>query len=487
MAQPGSFSSARELLAGLRAGRLSSEQLVAAGLARARELAATVNPLCWLDEGGALARAREADRLRLRVEAIGPLHGLPMTVKDCFEVAGLPAANGAPELRDYRPARHAPAVQRLVDAGAVIFGKSNVPLYSLDLQTFNEVCGVTRNPWNLDRTPGGSSGGAAVALATGITSLEVGSDLAGSVRIPAHATGVCALKTSFGVIPTGGLVHTKPGSLRVPDLLVVGPMARTVDDLAVLLEVLAGPAQREACAWSLRLPPSRAQARDLRVAVWLDDTNCAVDATVGRVLEKACRVLSAAGVELAHEARPPFDAHEYFGDFLRLMYGEMSAGLPDSVYRAFAAAARRDASGGDWTALTLMPHAVTQGHRDWLNIGERRERYRAAWDSFFSDYDVLLAPVAPTTAPEHDHRPFEQRTIRLGGREHAYMQQSFWCGLATLGCLPAAVVPAGRAKDGLPVGLQIIGPYLGEHTVLEFARYAERLLGGFTPPPLSLE
>jgi amidase len=472
-----------ELVAGLRAGRLSSEALVKVAIARARDVNRRFNAVVSFDEAGALARAVEADRAAQAGRFMGPLHGLPMTVKDCFEVAGLPAVNGAPELAAHRPVRHATAVQRLVDAGAIIIGKTNVPLYSLDLQTFNDVFGVTRNPWNPDRTPGGSSGGAAVALATGVTSVEIGSDLAGSLRLPAHATGVCSLKPSFGVVPTAGILAPHPGMLRTPDLIVAGPMARKVADLDLLLGIIAGPAGRDAAGWRLDLPPAATSGRASRIAAWLDDEICPVDPGVGEVLGRATRALATAGIAVDERSRPDFDAGGYFRAFLQLMYGEMSSGFPDSVFRAFAAAARRHAGDESWTPLTVMPAAVAQSHREWLAAREQRERLASAWSDFFTRFDVLITPVAPTTALPHDHRPFEERTVRLRGREYAYMQQSFWCALATLAGLPAAVVPAGLAGDGLPVGLQIIAPYLGDRTALDVAARIEQVLGPLPSPP----
>jgi amidase len=472
----------RELIAGLRAGRLSSEQLVTAAIARALEINPKFNVVVSLDEAGALARAREADRAARAGRFAGPLHGLPMTVKDQFEVAGLPAVNGAPELAQHRPQRHATVIQRIIDAGAIVIGKTNVPLYSLDLQTFNDVFGVTRNPWNPERTPGGSSGGAAVALATGVTSLEVGTDLAGSLRVPAHATGVCSLMPSFGVVPTAGVMAPHPGMLRTPDLVVAGPMARTVADLELLFGIIAGPAGRDVGGWRLDLP-AMAPGRVLRAAAWLDDELCPVEPGVAEVLGRAVRSLATAGIAIDERARPDFGVAEYFRAFLQLMYGEMSGGFPDSVFRAFAAAARRHMGDESWTPLNVMPGAVAQSHRDWLAACEEREHYRLAWDAFFARFDVLIAPVAPTTAQPHDHRPFEERTVLLRGREYAYMQQSFWCALATLAGLPAAVVPAGLADDGLPVGVQVIGPYLGDRTVLEVAARIEQVLGRLPSPP----
>lgn len=484
MASSGTYASAGELLADLQAYRVTSEELLQAALDRVSAVNPLLNPVVALDVPGALARARAADRVRAAGGVCGVLHGLPMTVKDCIEVAGLPTVNGVGELRDYRPGRHAAAVQRLVDAGANVFGKTNVPQYSLDLQTFNPVFGVTCNPWSVERSPGGSSGGAAVAVATGITSIEIGSDLAGSLRLPAHATGICALKPSYGVVPVQGALSGLPGRQRVPDLMVVGPLARTVTDLGLLIDILAAAEGRYGRAWSIDLPQPSRPAHCLRVAAWLDDGNCPVDAVVGNLLQQACSVLNAAGVAMDREARPRFDARAYFGDFLRLMYAELSAGFPSALYRAFEMAARRGDGGDEWTALSLMPPAVTQTHRQWLGVNERREGYRRAWDEFFASFDILITPVAPTTALVHDHRPVEARTVQLGGQAVPYMQQSFWCALATLGDLPAVVIPAGIAADGLPVGLQMIGPYLGERTLLAFAALTETLLGGFRPPPL---
>jgi amidase len=259
-------------------------------------------------------------------------------------------------------------------------------------------------------------------------------------------------------------------------------MARTVADVQLVFDVIAGPVAREAVGWRLGLPAAPEQCRERRAAAWLDDDSCPVDAGVAQVLATAAGALRAAGVAIAEGERPDFEPAAYFRTFLQLMYGEMSVGLPDSVFRAFVAAARRHAGDRAWTPLTLMPGAIAQSHREWLVASEERERYRAVWDEFFRRFDVLLAPVLPTTALDHDHRPFEERTITLRGRDYAYMQQSFWCGLATLAGLPAAVIPAGRAADGMPVGLQIIGPYLGDRVVLDFAARAEQTLGRLSLP-----
>src|SRR5690606_37586313 len=213
-----------------------------------------LNAIVATDIEAARERARAADAALAAGESWGPLHGVPITIKDTFEVAGMPTTAGAKELRDHRPSSNAVAVQRLLDAGAIVFGKTNVPLYAGDLQTYNEVYGSTSNPWDLHRTPGGSSGGAAAALAAGLTALELGSDIGGSIRTPSHFCGVCGLKPSYGIIPSRGHIPGPPGTLSEADISVTGPMARSVDDLELALDILAGPDTPAAKGWRLELP-----------------------------------------------------------------------------------------------------------------------------------------------------------------------------------------------------------------------------------------
>lgn len=478
------YLSAVAQLAALGRGQTSSEALVHHALARIEALDADLRAIISLDAGAALAAARRADAQRRAGALSGPLHGLVLTIKDCFEVKGLPASNGVPALRDYRPSRTAAAVQRLVDAGAIILAKTSVPAHSLDLQTFNDLIGTTVNPWDHARSPGGSSGGAAVALASGITPLEMGTDLAGSLRIPAHATGVCALKPSDGVIPASGILGAGAvAPRRHPDLLVAGPMARSIGDLRLALDVLAGPAGRKTPGWRLELPAAPAAARRLRVAAWLDDPLCPVEEEVAGVLADTVAVLREMGMVVDGQARPVLDPGQQFRDFFQLMYGEMGGEMAAGRYRAFRRAASHADPKAEWSALDAMPAAVAQSHREWLQACERREQYRDAWDAFFGKHDVLLLPVLPFVAQPHDHRPFEQRSILLGGRQQAYMHQVFWCSLATMGGLPAVVLPVGLGKGGLPVGIQLVARHLGEHAALDLAQLLEKLCGGFRRPP----
>ncbi len=473
---------AAELAAMIRRRELASRELLDHLLARVERLDPAINAVVATDVDAAVAHAAAADEEAATGEWWGPLHGLPMTVKDTFDVPGMPTTAGAPTLADNVPARPAAAVQRLLDAGAVPFAKTNVPIWAGDFQSYNDVYGTTGNPWDPGRTPGGSSGGAAAAVAAGFTPLELGSDIGGSIRNPAHYCGVFGHKPSHGIVPLAGHVPGPPGTHRLPDLAVAGPLARTGADLELALDVLGGPAPRDP-AWKLELPPPRADRLDgFRVAVWLDDERCPVDRAVGDALESAVGTLATAGAKVDRAARPPIDPQRSNYVYMRLLQAETAAGFSESVLeqlRATAAGLDPD----DQSAAAGRVRGAVQSHRGWLSADESRHRMRADWADFFASADVLLCPVMPTTAFPHDHSPIEGRTVTVNGEPFPYLDQLYWAGLASLAYLPASVVPAGLATDGLPVGLQVIGPHLEDRTPLRFAALAAEVLGGFTPPP----
>ncbi|HET8707899.1 MAG TPA: amidase family protein, partial [Pseudomonadales bacterium] len=239
------YASAKSLLQAMQDGALSSRQLLELYIKRIEQKNAEINAVVATDLEAARKRADAADAARANGELWGPLHGLPMTIKDTYEVPGMPCTAGAPMYRNHQPSRAAVAVQKLIDAGAIIFGKTNVPLFASDLQSYNKIYGTTNNPWNKALTPGGSSGGAAAALAAGFTAAELGSDIGGSIRTPAHFCGVYGHKVTHGIISMRGHVPGPPGTLGEPDLAVAGPMARAAGDLALLLDVVAGASPAE--------------------------------------------------------------------------------------------------------------------------------------------------------------------------------------------------------------------------------------------------
>lgn len=475
---------ARELLARLHSGRLTSRHLVEALLERVERLNPALNAVVTLDAARAREAADAADARRQAGAPAGPLHGLPMTVKDTFETAGLRTTGGTTQYARHVPETDAVAVRRLREAGAIVFGKTNTPAWAADLQTYNEVFGTTRNPWDRERSCGGSSGGSAVALAAGLTPLELGSDIGGSIRGPAHYCGVYGHKPTWGMVPERGHIPGPPGTLAPGDLSVAGPLARSAGDLELMLEILAGPEGDMARGWRLELPPARAgRIGDFRVAAWLDDPDVPVDGAVAEVLQQALDSLARAGARVDARARPPFALPEAFRDYLRLLYPVTTAGLPEATLERLAQRARELPPDDDGFAARLARYG-TQTHHQWLAANEARYRYRAAWSAFFRDYDVLLCPVTPVEAIPHDHSPDSlARTIRVNGRQRNYWEQLGWVGLATLPGLPATSVPAGRSRNGLPVGIQVIGPFLEDRTCLAFAGRMAQAIGGFAPPP----
>jgi amidase len=474
------FLPASELVARLRSGEIGSAELLERYLSRIEALNASVNAVVTVDSERARRDAHRADEAVARGEPLGPLHGVPMTIKDSIETEGMRTTSGAPELANHVPVADAPAVARLRAAGAVIFGKTNLPTYAGDVQTFNPLFGTTNNPWDPRRSSGGSSGGAAAAVAAGLTALELGSDIAGSIRNPAHYCGVFGHKPSHGIVPTRGHIPGRPGSLSGHDLTVLGPLARSAHDLELCLDVVAGPLPEEAKGWSLRLPPARASsAAGYRVAAWLDDPFCAIDADVLEVLGPALRT---AFPEADEAARPDFGLEESHRVFRTLQRGALSTGFSDEEFAKLQDAAAPPRA--DERPVTAYARDVTITHRAWLQANEQRARLRAAWADFFTEYDVLVCPVVPTAALPHDQ--VDPRRITVNGQERPYWDQLVWAGLATVARLPATVVPVGLSKEGLPVGLQVIGPYLEDRTTIDVARRMAHEVAGFRPPPTFL-
>ncbi len=483
---------ATELLARMARGDVTSRALADLFIGRIESHDARTNAVVTRDFDAARRRADEADAARARGESWGPLHGLPVTIKDSFETAGLRTTCGHPPLAEHVPARDADAVARLRGAGAVILGKTNTPEMAGDAQTYNAVFGRTSNPWDPTRTPGGSSGGAASALAAGYAALELGSDIGGSIRTPANWCGIYGHKPTHGIVPTRGHIPGPPGTLADTDLNVAGPLARSAEDLDLALSVLAGPTPELAVAWRFALPPPRhASLREYRVAAWLDDAFAPVDAAVRARHEATVDALRRSGVAVDEKARPAIPLSEAADVWSRLCMPILYAGLPQEVFDSLCvlgdAASPADAQALLSTGAAALPHFAhvgTRRHRDWIATNERRARMRAALASFFRDYDVLLMPVSGVPAIPHDEtQPLPARTVRVNGADRPYADLFSWIALATATLHPATVAPVGRAPGGLPVGLQIVGPYLEDRTTIDFAARLAALVGGFTPPP----
>jgi amidase len=474
------FQSALGIARAIREGEISARAALEHFLARVNRLNGPINAVIWQDPEGARARADAADTARAAGEALGPLHGVPMTIKESYQWAGSPTTNGLPQMKDNITPRTALAVERLIAAGANVFGKTNVPVRLADFQSYNDVYGVTNNPWNLERTPGGSSGGSAAALAAGLTGLEIGSDIGGSIRNPAHFCGVFGHKPTWGLAPPRW--HSLDESLAPSDISVIGPLARSADDLEAALLAMAGPDEIDSPGLQLDLPRLTSPLKGLKVAIWASDPLCPTGSGVLSRVEAVAEALSRAGARVDHTARPSFSAAHSHEVFSALLSAAMAARLPDEAFEARLAKAQ-GAGAEDRRPSVVEARWQTQRYRDWAAHNQARYALRWAWRRFFDEVDFLITPIMPVTAFAHDHSPEGQRRIAIDGVDHPYFSQTFWAGLAGVAHLPATVFPAGLAPDGLPVGLQIIGPAYADLKTIALAQRLEAMGFAFQPPP----
>ncbi len=478
-------ATATELTLAIADRSVSSRELLEQLVARVERLNPGLNAVVALDLERARARADAADGVTASGGPTGPLHGLPMTVKDVWETEGLVTTSGAPELRAHVPGSDALAVARLRGAGAVIFGKTNTPLYAGDFQTYNEVYGVTNNPWDTTRTAGGSSGGAAAAVAAGLTPLELGSDIGGSIRNPAHFNGVYGLKPSWGVVPGRGHIPGPPGTLVEADVNCNGPLARSLDDLELALDVVAGPLPEDAAAWRLELEegPPLPGVGGLRVATVFHEGSDVMPLAgdVRANLDRFAGRLDAAGAQVEPVALP-VPLADGLRAWQELVLPIVGLGLPDDAYASFA---ELESVPGD-DPMVVAGRALAGRYRTWARANGLRQRQRAAWAQCFERYDAVLAPVMPTAAFRHDvDRPITERVIDIDGATLPHLVAMAWCGAIGSVLLPVVALPTGPTPDGLPVGVQVIGPFLSDRRLLRVAGLIDAAAGpGFTPPPV---
>ena len=466
------FTSAVEQSRLLETGKISAVELLDLYLGRVERFNPTYNLVVAFDVERARAAAQEVDRQRAGDEPLGPLAGLPITIKDSFEVTGMPTTCGFEHLRDHRPTEDADAVALLREAGANIYGKTNLPAGASDWQSFNPVYGISRNPWNPERTVGGSSGGAAGAVAAGLTSFELGSDIGGSIRIPSHFCGVFGHKPTYGVVPVRGQIPPPPGMLSRPELGVAGPITRSAEDIDLLMSVLAGP-----------LPaPRRDRLQDFRVGVWMGDGAYRLDGGYRAALEAFISDLRHAGARI-EEVDLPVDPHQSYEIYLQVLFAIVGAPAPQEA-DAFEALAGKDETG---IAAKLARYMRTS-LGEWFALAEKREHLFRAWGSWFHDYDLLLCPAVPVVAFPHMaqgsgvHSDQLFRRVSIDGEPSPYLDFT-WQGLALVANLPATVMPTGKLVEGLPTGLQIIGPRREDRTAIRFSELAEKAVGAYVVPP----
>ena len=474
------FGSALGAGAAIASGKVSSVELTKHVFERIDKYQPKLNAFVYQMRDEALAAARKADEQIARGDKRSPLAGVPVVVKESFAIAGRPCTWGIPALKNTRAPANSTAVQRLIDAGAVIVGATNVPLDLMDSQTYNDIYGTTNNPWDLTRTPGGSSGGTAAALAAGLGFLGIGSDIGGSIREPAHCCGIFGHKPTLDIVPMTG--HAPGGERGSPDfstlLAVAGPLARTADDLEAGLRILAGPEQPASLAYSWRLPPPRHQSlRDFRIGYLFEDPMFPVSSEVKPCLESVVQALRAAGAQLRPAWPAGFSIRDYYDTYL-FMLGAFSYSVapPEEqrAQRAQFAASKND----PYVAGALADFAT------WQSRNFRRLGFRTQWQRYFKDVDAFLLPVLPVPAFPHDHSEFAKRTLQTPEGPLPYREALLgYMGLAVLTGCPATVAPAGKTRSGLPVGIQILGPYLEDATPIRLAALIAKEHGGFTPPP----
>jgi amidase len=478
------FATAGEIAAAIRQGRARSRDVLEMYLDRCAGPGRELNAVVTIDAESARRTADACDRAVAAGAPLGPLHGVPMTVKDAFAVAGMRSTSGLQEYADDVPDEDAIVVARLRAAGAVIFGKTNVPPGITGQETANSIFGRTVNPWDKARTCGGSSGGAAAAVAAGLTSAEVGSDSGGSVRQPAHCCGV------FGHVPTHGVIPLRGHRPQVPmehpgkdvDLMDIGPLARSADDLELLLGVLAGDDPANGGGVSFAFAPVR-PVSSLRVALWAGDPHCPSSRDVVDALGIAGERLRELGATVDVDARPAFSLAQAWDVAFRLWVAASSARTDDDEFERLAKLAQSD----ERSLRVLRAEAETMTHRNWLRLDEDRREIQVGWSRFFESYDVLLCPVIPVVAPPHDpsddlddvasvdHRM--AMTVDVDGVARPYLDQLTWNIVTGLAGLPVTAVPLVQNADRLPIGAQVVGQRYADLTTIDVARAVGRYSG----------
>lgn len=476
----GPFATATDMLLALRTRQISSVELLDLHLRRIERYNPALNAIVTPDYDDARHTAEKADEKRTSGDD-APLLGLPLTIKDCINVEGLPTTAGIRARASSLPQADSRVTARVRAAGAVIMGKTNVPPYASDWQANNRLFGRTNNPWDTGRSPGGSTGGGAAALAAGLTPLEFGSDIGGSIRIPAAFCGVYGHKPSETAVPRSGHFPGTPLPNAATGMAVQGPLARSAEDLELALDVISGPDVGEDIAWHLNLPPARHERlADFRVAVLSSFNWLPVDSEILAAQARLIEQLGAAGVTVKEtQVEGLGDMHDYYLRYYALLATMMSIGRPrwSRFSEAFFSRMARN------EFLRAYADGLEASASDYALWFGQRERYRAAYRAFFREWDILIAPADITCAFPHTDAPFSSRTLTLNGQKVPYYLQSAYPSMATLTGQPATAFPVGLSKAGLPIGLQAIGPYLEDRTTIRFAALVAQELGGFQSPP----
>ena len=451
------FCSTTQLAAAIRAGHVSASEVLEAHLVQIATHNPTLNAVITLNAEQARKQAREADEALARGEVWGPLHGVPFTLKDAHATAGMRTTTGFPPLANYVPQEDSPVAARLKKAGGILIGKTNVHMMLADpAQSINPIFGRTKNPWNIERTPGGSGGGAAAALAAGMTPFEIGTDLTGSIRIPAHFCGVFGLKPTEQRVPLTGLIPGLPGPRPIRIMSCIGPMARTVEDLALLFAIIAGPDGRDTDVAPVPVEEMpQLELQRLRIAFAPTFPSFPVAAEVREAVEEFAGRLSALGAVVEEAALPQVDFQQELASTGALIGMMMGAFQPEEQER---------------------PTTLAQ----YLEALDIRDQSIAAWEQFFEKWDVLLCPPSMMTAFPHCE---PGSPLHVDGQEVSYWMVSAHSTVFNYTGHPAVVLPYQLDHDGLPIGIQLVGKRWDESRLLAIARALSEVTGTFQRPP----
>lgn len=453
------FMTGVELAHAIQTKKISSRNVLEILVRRVKKFNPELNAIILFNLEHARERCDAADIALSKNKIWGPLHGVPMTVKECNDVAGWPTTLGHKERRNTVITENEVMIQRIIDAGAIIFGKTNLPLDAMDFQTYNDLYGSTSNPWDLTRTPGGSSGASAVAVACGFTPFELGGDIGGSIRIPAAYCGVYGHKPTYNLIPKRGPSLTK----KPLTISVRGPLARSVEDLKLLLQVCAGPDRSTVGeGWQLSLPkPIKSSLKEYKIAFWIDDKLCPVDDELINAGKKVASALEASGATVEWNARPEFDPWKNFITWVKLNAGN----------RALLHGEDR---------ISIVKFRTAQ---------EKQQEIREAWRKFFDEYDVIILPSHCTPAfKKNESGKMSSRTLTYihEGQKITYKYDNsiFWATLTNVAWLPSTTFPCGITREGLPLGLNVVSKEWNDLITLDFARLLKVECGfDFHPPP----
>ena len=475
------FIDAYEAASEIKKKNISSLELTQLIVKRIKKFNPRINAIIVLNEEDALKRAQEADTALARGENWGIFHGVPITIKDSFRVKGVVTTAGAPFLKDYVPEWDATAVARLKNSGAVILGHTNVPFLLSDHQSYNEIYGRTNNPWNLERTPGGSTGGGAAALAAGLTYLSIGSDIGGSIRVPAHFCGVFGHKPTVNLISQNGHIPPVPGSPLFPssELPVAGPLARSSRDLQLAISVCGGPDTPENIAYSWKLPePRKKDIKEYKIKYVLDHPSCPVSSEIYPLMQQAIEEFKKENIDVKEGWPGEVIPDEQYMNYLYLLMGAMSQGLKDEEIEKIKALPPGERS----PFQELQYRSITDSYLQYNIMESKRLQARQIWQNFFKEYDAFILPVAFVPAFPHTKEPWEKRKLYTPEGQRSFYDILFWISFATLTGLPATVFPIGISSSGLPVGLQVIGPFLEDATSIKIAGNLNEIMGGIIHP-----